>query len=55
MLDNTKHLHQKVVLAAAAAVAVAVAVAVVVVVVDDDDQLVELLIEAEFVVLFEPK
>ena len=52
MLDNTKHLHQKFVLAAAAAAAVVVVVAVVV---DDGDQLVELLIEAEFVVLFEPK
>ncbi len=48
MLDNTKHLHLKVVL-------VVVVVVVVAVVVDDENQLVGLLIVVEFVVLFEPK
>jgi hypothetical protein len=50
MLDNTKHLHLKVVL-----VVVVVVVVVVAVVVDDENQLVGLLIVVEFVVLFEPK
>jgi hypothetical protein len=49
MLDNTKHLHLKVVLV------VVVVVVVAVVVVDDENQLVGLLIVVEFVVLFEPK